>query len=313
MFIFGLIMAYCACAASGLDMQNRHFTKAVEAFYELISNDGFEEADYIELMEYLAQRFHRKCYSLADTTSIDPGQVLRIVDNLQQEMNKLSAELVEITKDQTHFHEEMAEITEGQKHFRKDIKRLSTEMAEIAEDRSQSVEDDYVSTKALCSVQAYKKCLAGECCIQTSVPTSNPNLALGKPAWQSSNYNNKHGGASLAVDGNRDSTYSALSCTHTKSEPNPWWEVDLTSENLVGRVVIVNRGDGSWSRLRNLVVTVSSEREGDGEVCGRFAGPGSQGEIITIDCPQQILGRYVKVQMNSDNYLHICEVEVYSK
>ena len=317
--IVGLMMAHCAYAANGSDMQKRHITKAVEAFYELISDDNFERADFIEIMDYIAERFHYKCYSLSDTTSINPGEVLQIVDGLQLEMNKLSTEIENISEDQKHFHAKIAGITDDQKNFHEEISTKITEISEGQKHFRESVEhvkdklnglgNKYVSTKALCSVKTYEQCLAGEYCISTSIR----NLALNKPAWQSSeNYNGDLGKASAAVDGNRDSNFAAKSCIHTKKENYPWWEVDLESDNLVGRIVIVNR-DNASERLRHVVVTVSAEKDGAGEVCGRFGGPGSAGQIIEIKCPKQILGRYVKVQMKSDNFLHVCEVEVYSQ
>ena len=75
------------------------------------------------------------------------------------------------------------------------------------------------------------------------------NLALRKPAWQSSShpYDEYYGlnpTADLAVDGNMSSMYSDRSCTHTLHEdPKPWWTVDLQGEYLVTEVVITNRGD----------------------------------------------------------------------
>ena len=89
--------------------------------------------------------------------------------------------------------------------------------------------------------------------------------------------------------------------------------VSFATEKSVGQVVIVNRGDDVWNRLQNVVVTVGSDRDEHGEVCGRFAGSGSKGQTIEIDSAQKLHGRYVKVTMNSNNCLHVCEVEVYSE
>ena len=99
---------------------------------------------------------------------------------------------------------------------------------------------------------------------------------------------------------------------HTLNQTTPWWMVDLATERPVARVVIVNRGDGSWTRLWNDIVTVGSSRDEDGKVCRRFAGPGSKGQIIEINCMEKLRGRYVKQTINSNNLLHVCEVAVYS-
>ena len=65
------------------------------------------------------------------------------------------------------------------------------------------------------------------------------NLALVKPAIQSSTYDNKK--AVLAVDGNRRTDYDFGSCSHTLKERNPWWAVDMLHEQWVEEVVITNR------------------------------------------------------------------------
>ena len=74
------------------------------------------------------------------------------------------------------------------------------------------------------------------------------NLALGKPAWQSSDYqatgNPGLVQAGLAVDGDRSSTwYSNWSCSfvnHHKSTIQ-WWMVDLQDYYQIDNVVMVPR------------------------------------------------------------------------
>ena len=57
------------------------------------------------------------------------------------------------------------------------------------------------------------------------IPLSTVNVALGKPAVQSST---DHGGlASRAVDGDINSNWGGSSCTHTAHESEPWFRVDL--------------------------------------------------------------------------------------
>ena len=69
------------------------------------------------------------------------------------------------------------------------------------------------------------------------------NLALNKPASQSSTAAN--GVASLAVDGNHNSNYyyENGSCTHTAcgSGPGLWWMVDLERTAIVYEIKITNR------------------------------------------------------------------------
>ena len=275
----------------GKGSELRNFSKGVKAFYDLADSD-LQTDDFLEIMEYLDQRFYRKCFSVESsvTTDIKTKDVLDIMSNMQAEMKKLSSDIVD---DRTRFQNEMSEIKERFVVFKNESKM-----------REAKTGSEYMSSNLFCQTQDYMKCLAGDCCIATEV--TFPNLALGKEAWQSSEY----GGcckADAAVDGNR------ASIIHTKYEANPWWMVDLETEKHVSRVVIVNRADGSWTRLRNVVVTVSSEKDQDGEVCGRFDGPGTAGQIIEINCAEKLRGRYVKLTMSSKNYLHVGEVEVYSK
>ena len=73
------------------------------------------------------------------------------------------------------------------------------------------------------------------------------NLALGKPAFQSSLHYS--GYPSKAVDGDREDdlgayNFNPLTCSHTENDhESPWWAVDLGGPVIVTQVVIVNRGD----------------------------------------------------------------------
>jgi len=78
------------------------------------------------------------------------------------------------------------------------------------------------------------------------------NAALNRPAYQSSVYVDGRGSwnASLANDGNRET--NALKgnkpwCSHTNSDTNPWWAVDLGRPTTIYRVDLTNRGDKGMS------------------------------------------------------------------
>jgi len=60
------------------------------------------------------------------------------------------------------------------------------------------------------------------------------NVALNKPSFQSSTYNNHS--ANLAND---DDLY-AYSYVQSLSETNPWWAVDLGSETVVYQINFTN-------------------------------------------------------------------------
>ena len=67
------------------------------------------------------------------------------------------------------------------------------------------------------------------------------NLALGKPTKQSTVTDN--GRPSRAVDGNRNTDFFSLSCTHSANITGNWWQVDLGAVYEIWDVVITNRGD----------------------------------------------------------------------
>ena len=64
------------------------------------------------------------------------------------------------------------------------------------------------------------------------------NLALNKPAYQSSTY--KHANAARAVDGRANGIKVYRTSSRTTKQMNPWWAVDLGFEHLVTHVQISN-------------------------------------------------------------------------
>ncbi len=70
------------------------------------------------------------------------------------------------------------------------------------------------------------------------------------------------GPARLAIDNNTDGRYDeARSTTHTEASADPWWEVDLKSEQPIDRIVIWNRIDnGLHTRLGGVRIVVLDEK-----------------------------------------------------
>ncbi|XP_063183755.1 uncharacterized protein LOC134512307 [Chroicocephalus ridibundus] len=139
-----------------------------------------------------------------------------------------------------------------------------------------------------------------------------PNVAREQRATQSST-SNPSGLASKAVDGNRDGIWQRGSCSHTRREREPWWSVDLGGRRAVVAVVVKNRQDCCWERLRGAQVHVGDapgERGKDNPICGTItdAGPGS----LSTVCCHGLQGRYVTVTVpGREEQLALCEVEVY--
>ncbi|XP_053916644.1 uncharacterized protein LOC104063070 [Cuculus canorus] len=140
-----------------------------------------------------------------------------------------------------------------------------------------------------------------------------PNVAREQRATQSST-STPAGIASKAVDGNRDGVWHHGSCSHTRRQREPWWSVDLGGRHAVAAVVVKNRQDCCWQRLRGAQIHVGdapAERGKDNAVCGVItdAGPGS---LSTICC-HGLMGRYISIVIpNREEQLALCEVEVYS-
>ena len=78
------------------------------------------------------------------------------------------------------------------------------------------------------------------------------NLAYLKYTNQSSAFSD----ASYAVDGNSNTNFHDGSCTHTLTEKQPWWRVDLGNVELVNEVYVVNRGDCCGNRLNPFEIRV---------------------------------------------------------
>src|SRR5262249_20334527 len=98
---------------------------------------------------------------------------------------------------------------------------------------------------------------------ELQVCRGDQNIALRKKARQSSDY--PGGGPGLApenaVDGNTVGNDSGNPYAHTAIEDNPWWEVDLGSEQPIDRIVVWNRIEsgpyfGLYARMNHFRVRV---------------------------------------------------------
>ena len=77
----------------------------------------------------------------------------------------------------------------------------------------------------------------------------------------------------------------------------------------------------SGGRLRNLYVYVSenSNNYTSSDLCARYPGQASSGEVIKLECCPSQRGRFVRLQTDyrawdlggEENVLTLCEVEVY--
>jgi len=141
------------------------------------------------------------------------------------------------------------------------------------------------------------------------------NVAKGKAAAQSSTHATQ--AASRAVDGNQSGDNVLDSVSHTNSESQAYWQVDLGSAANLSEIVLWNRTDCCADRLANFHVLVSdtpfsgtslARAQGTPGVTGlHFAGVMGQTGRFALSRT----GRYVRVQLEGTNYLQLAEVEVF--
>jgi len=147
------------------------------------------------------------------------------------------------------------------------------------------------------------------------------NVALRKPATQSSTYGGfQTDGASAAVDGVTDGNFYNGSVTATDLEANPWWQVDLGVSTAVSSVTIYNRTDCCGSSLSDYWVFVSDTPFSASDTpatlqsrAATFAIHQAAAPAPSAAIPIGAQGRYVRVQLNSPNYLSLAEVQVFGQ
>ena len=147
------------------------------------------------------------------------------------------------------------------------------------------------------------------------------NLALNKPAEQSSTYGNSD--PAFAVDGTLtgDNPWEPNpNLQHTANQAQAWWQVDLGLLADLDSVVLYNRTGGRQDRLRNFYVLVSSTPfDGQANLQDLLADP-AIGQLFNTDSPSakyviptSLTGRYVRIQLSTTaaTPLHMAEVQVF--
>ncbi len=151
----------------------------------------------------------------------------------------------------------------------------------------------------------------------TGPKTSERNLALGKPADQSSTSQWSHG-RSTAQDaaGAVDGIVTGKFQFHTAEEMDPWWSVDIGGTALVAKIKIFNRSESESLAARLLPFSVMLSLDGKtwSTVHTQRAGPapgGADGKPLVIELSPLVPGRQIKVQKHGYGFLHLDQVEVF--
>ncbi|XP_051948130.1 uncharacterized protein LOC127619302 [Xyrauchen texanus] len=133
------------------------------------------------------------------------------------------------------------------------------------------------------------------------------NIAIKGTPVQSSTYFNQ---ADSAIDG------FSTTCTHTNTESNPWWRLDLLNVSSISRVVITNRVDCCPVRINGAEIRIGNSLDNNGNNNSRCAviSMAEAGEVATYMCAGGVMeGRYVNIVLPGKlTNLTLCEVKVYA-
>lgn len=152
--------------------------------------------------------------------------------------------------------------------------------------------------------------------VALAAPPLAVNVAEGQEATQSSTHGDAH--AYMAVDGNDYGVYGRGTVAHTGRDQQAWWQVDLGENVEITEIVLWNRTDCCGDRLRDFHVLVSDDPFQSTDLqatidqpgVSDYPHPGTAGTETRI--PIDRSGRYVRVQLERREYLHLAEVEVLS-
>jgi hypothetical protein len=141
------------------------------------------------------------------------------------------------------------------------------------------------------------------------LPSWGGNLALGKPATQSSRSRwSAADDPQGAVNGRKTGGYGF----HTDRERNPWWQVDLGAPHAINEVRVYNRCDTGEARARTLTIHLSRDGKAWEQVWdqdGVAFGGVVFGPLRALINGRQ--ARYVRLALGDVEYLHLDEVEIY--
>ncbi|MEI6892643.1 MAG: family 43 glycosylhydrolase [Pontiella sp.] len=132
------------------------------------------------------------------------------------------------------------------------------------------------------------------------------NLALNGTAVQSST--EYEGDASRAIDGDTNGAYAEGSVTHTTTEAQPWWELDLGGPYSINEIIVWGRTDSAFKeRLSEYDVTLLDSASNAVWSSDQMNYPDPS---VTLE-PNGATGQYVRVQLRGTNALSLAEVQVF--
>ncbi|MBP0905409.1 T9SS type A sorting domain-containing protein [Mariniflexile gromovii] len=140
----------------------------------------------------------------------------------------------------------------------------------------------------------------------TDSPITATNLALDGVATQSSTLHDAE--ATRAIDGNTNGAFSEGSVTHTGSDPETYWQVELDAEYAIGIINIFGRTDSCClERLSNFTVLVY---DADGQLTYSETFDAYPDPSVTSNA-NGVQGKIIKVRNNTGSTLSLAEVQVF--
>jgi len=145
----------------------------------------------------------------------------------------------------------------------------------------------------------------------TAASTLGPedsNMALRGTASQSS-IGYEGAVAARAIDGNTDGIFFNNSVTHTGSDKNAWWQVDLGANCIIKKIKCFNRTDADSGRAADYDIKIGTDGSTWTTVLHQAEVMGTPTEIKAGG----VTGRYVRIQLRGSNVLTLAEVEVWGR
>ncbi|XP_046550296.1 fucolectin-1-like [Haliotis rubra] len=158
-------------------------------------------------------------------------------------------------------------------------------------------------------------------CLVSAVTAASENIALSKPV--SSSHNDYGGVPERGNDGNDNPVYSGNSCVYgerTRTDPLPWWQINLQSQYCVEVIAVTNRADAFQWRLHNFTISVYTEDPSTtptavAKVCAVYPGTVGSGVREVLPCGSRVRGQYLRLHKNEllhKDALQFCELEIYA-
>ncbi|XP_016345465.1 fucolectin-like [Sinocyclocheilus anshuiensis] len=148
--------------------------------------------------------------------------------------------------------------------------------------------------------------LLGAIDIHTTANNLQENIAINGKAVQSS---------TLPYEANKAIDNADLYCTHTETEANPWWRLDLMDLQVIQEVIVTNRIDCCFEQINGAEIRIGNSLENNGNnnpICAVISSIPA-GVSSTYTC-NGMEGRYVNLFIPGDTkYLTLCEVQVYEE